>query len=235
MNRRTARDRRLVFPPRTAEQKFVSLFSAGYSWSAERVTSAGSTTAFLPLSGGVSLLSAGTAQAAPAASAQLNGRTTVSFSGTGRYQGSIPAPGLNQTLVFAGYLNANNNGLLALTNAGGINSGTAILTDFGTIKGRRLAADAGAAYAPPLKVVVAVVFTAAAGTLYLNARTGITVASAQTGYSFGDVVLGSVAGATYQLTGEVGFAGILPWAASPAEIDIALGYLGPYYGITIGA
>src|SRR5689334_22339024 len=85
--------------------------AADNAWSATSVTlSGGNTDTWVPVRGAVTLASIGaTRQPAPAALTSLNGRLAVTWNtATGAYQGDIPDPTLNQTLMFIGRCGAAN-------------------------------------------------------------------------------------------------------------------------------
>lgn len=223
-----------VNPPLT----LARVLAGSDAWSAENVSTSGAnTTQWNPVSGSATLASVNTQQAAPAASANLNNRLSVTCAGGGHYQGTITPPGLSHTLVMVGrYAGSGTVGFLATTNAGALNSGTSLLAVNTSRYARRLNGNDAikTGVTAPDSFVHIGVMTAADSTLYYTSRTPVVAAAAQTGFSFGTVALGALSGVSqFPFVGEIGFAAVIPRAITAAEIGFLLTYYGTYYGITI--
>lgn len=221
----------------------ISLAAAN-AWSATRVTlSGGNTNTWLPVRGSVTLTSIGaTRQPPPASLATLNGRTAVTWNtATGAYQGDIPDPTLNQTLMFIGRVGAANSGWMSITNAGTINTGTSMFWDptaSGTVFARRQpTTDATKLFAASQPVIAIAVLTAANANLYVNALTPATSAVAAVTFNRTRFTLGALATAlTYCMNGtSCAEAAVWSRALSAAEVASSMRAAGKYYGVAIGA
>ena len=225
-------------PKGSAPSLIASVLGASNAWDAEHLTVSTTTDAWVATAGGVNLAVQTAAQPAPAAVAALRGRRAVTWSGAGAYAAAITAPGDNQTFMFVGYAGGANFGMMALTAAGALNTGSSLFFDGtagGTVFGRRLAVDATVLRAAPMAFVLVCTKTTAGESLYVNSRTPVASAVGTASFSQAQFILGALTSTNvYAFAGNtVAAAAIYNRVLSAAEINYALTQAGAYYGVSI--